>query len=122
MFGYENVGLLFDRGYFSEPNVRVLDALGFEFIMMLREHQNFVKGLIKFPGAAVKDNPDAYISGMEVFGITVEKMLYDKQRHFHIYYDEVKAGYSKRRFLNSLAALKSELSEIKGKALRKNAN
>ncbi len=122
VFGYENVGLLFDRGYFSEPNVRGLDALGFEFIMMLREDQNFVKGLIKALAATIKDNPGAYISGMEVFGITVEKMLYDKKRHFHIYYDEVKAGYSKRRFLNGLAALKSELSEIKGKALRKNAN
>lgn len=47
VFGYQNVGLLFDRGYFSEPNVRELDAHGFEFIMMLRDDQNFVKKLIK---------------------------------------------------------------------------
>lgn len=122
VFGYQNVGLLFDRGYFSEPNVRELDAHGFEFIMMLRDDQNFVKKLIKAHAPMLRDNPDAYISGMEVFGITVEKMLYDKNRNFHIYYDEVKAGYAKRRFLNSLAALKSELLGLKGKVLRKNAN
>lgn len=122
VFGYQNVGLLFDRGYFSEPNVRELDAHGFEFIMMLRDDQNFVKKLIKAHVSMLRDNPDAYISGMEVFGITVEKMLYDKNRNFHIYYDEMKAGYAKRRFLNSLAALKSELLELKGKVLRKNAN
>lgn len=122
MFGYQNVGLLFDRGYFSEPNVRELDSLGFEFIMMLREDKKFVKKLIKAHMPKLKDNPDAYIGGMEVFGITAEGMLYDKKRYFHIYYDEVKAGYAKRRFLNSLAALKSELLELKGKILRKNVN
>lgn len=122
VFGYQNVGLLFDRGYFSEPNVRELDSHGFEFIMMLCDGQNFVKKLIKAHASMLRDNPDVYISGMEVFGITVEKMLYNKNRYFHIYYDEVKAGYAKRRFLNGLAALKSELLELKGKVLRKNAN
>ncbi len=121
-FGYRNVGLLFDRGYFSEPNVRELDSLGFEFIMMLREDQNFVRELIKGHIQEIKDRPEAYISGMEVFGITVEGTLYGKQRYFHIYYDEIKAGYAKRRLLNHLAALKSELSELKGTVLRKNAN
>lgn len=120
-FGYHNVGLLFDRGYFSEPNVRELDSLGFGFMMMLREDQEYVKGLIKEHAGEIKDHPDTYISGMEVFGITVEDTLYGKPRHFHIYYDEVKAGYAKRRFLNNLATLRSELSELKGTVLRKNA-
>ena len=35
IFGYKNVGLLFDRGYFSEANVRELDSCGLEFMMML---------------------------------------------------------------------------------------
>lgn len=73
VFGYQNVGLLFDRGYFSEPNVRELDAHGFEFIMMLRDDQNFVKKLIKAHVSMLRDNPDAYVSGMEVFGLDVDK-------------------------------------------------
>lgn len=121
IFGYRNVGLLFDRGYFSESNVRELDSLEFGFMMMLREDQKFVRELIKAHGSEIKDHPDTYINSMEVFGITVRDTLYDRQRYFHIYYDEVKAGYAKRRFLNRLSALKNELSELKGRILRKNA-
>ena len=121
-FGYRNVGLLFDRGYFSETNVRELDSLGFDFIMMLREDQNFVKGLIKEHADRIKDHPDTYLSGMDVYGITVTKSLFDKERNFHIYYDDVKASYAKRRFLNSLSALRSDLDGILGKSVRRNAN
>lgn len=119
-FGYRNVGLLFDRGYFSETNVRELDSMGFEFMMMLREDQGYAKGLVKRHAGEIKDHPDAYICGMEVFGLTVRDTLYGSTRYFHIYYDEVKAGYAKRRFLNGLSALKSELSKMEGTVLRKN--
>lgn len=121
MFGYRNVGLLFDRGYFSETNVRELDCLGFEFMMMLREDHAYVKNLIKAHASEVKDHPETYLSGMDVFGTTVKDMLCDRLRYFHIYYDEVKAGYAKRRFLDELSALKSELSEMEGTVLRKNS-
>ena len=121
-FGYKDVGLLFDRGYFSEQNVRELDGYGFEFMMMLREDQNFVKELIKSHTHDIKDHAEAYISGMDVFGISVEDTLFDRKRYFHIYYDEVKAGYAKRRFLDAIASLKSELSELEGQVVRKNAN
>ena len=120
-YGYRNVGLLFDRGYFTSDNVIQLDDLGYSFMMMLREDQKFVRKLIVDNSPVIKDNPDNYLSGMEVFGLTVQSKLCKKDRYFHIYYDEVKAGYSKRRFLNSITALKDELSAIKGTKLRKNA-
>ena len=120
-YGYRNVGLLFDRGYFTSDNVIQLDDLGYSFMMMLREDQKFVRKLIVDNSPVIKDNPDNYLSGMEVFGLTVQSKLCKKDRYFHIYYDEVKAGYSKRRFLNSITALKDELSAIQGTKLRKNA-
>ena len=108
-YGYRNVGLLFDRGYFTTDNVIRLDNLGYAFMMMLRDDQNFVRKLIVDNSPTIKDNPDNYLSGTEVFGLTVQSKLCNKDRYFHIYYDEVKAGYSKRRFLNSITALKDEL-------------
>lgn len=121
-FGYRDIGLLFDRGYFSEANVKQLDALSYGFIMMLREDQNFVKDLICEHMDEIKEKPRAYISSMEVFGTSVQKMLYGKPRHFHIYYDDVKASYAKRRFLNKVFSLQSELDGVVGTVLRKNAN
>ena len=121
-FGYRNVGLLFDRGYFSESNVRELDSLGYDFMMMLRENQVFVRELIKEHAASIKDHSNTYLGGMEVYGLTVSRQLYGKERFFHIYYDEVKASYIKRRFLNSLSALRSDLDDLVGTPLRKNMN
>ena len=121
-FGYRDVGLLFDRGYFSETNVKILDDTGYEFMMMLREDYKFVRAMVKNHAAEIKDNPEAYISGMETFGLTFSSDLYGKERWFHVYFDEVKASYAKRRFLNSLAAMKSELMELQGTVLRKNTN
>lgn len=121
-FGYKGIGLLFDRGYFSEPNVRKLDELGYDFMMMLREDQIFVKNLILDHAGEVMDNANAYLGGMETYGITVESTLFDKTRHFHIYYDDLKASYAKRRFLNSISLMKDELSGLKGTKLRKNTN
>ena len=121
-FGYRDIGLLFDRGYFSETNIKMLDDMGYDFMMMMREDYKFVRNIVKEHAAEIKDNPEAYISGMETFGITFSSELYGKNRWFHVYFDEVKASYAKRRFLNSLAAMKSELSELQGNTLRKNIN
>lgn len=122
IFGYQNIGLLFDRGYFSEPNVRQLDKLGYDFIMMLREDQKFVRELIFKHARKIIDNPTAYLDGMDTFGLVVDNELYDKTRHFHIFYDDLKASYAKRRFLNMLSAMKIELAELEGTVLRRNAN
>ena len=70
----------------------------------------------------IKEVPRAYIGAMEVFGTSIQKVLYGKPRQFHIYYDDVKASYAKRRFLNKISALQSELDELVGTVLRKNAN
>lgn len=99
-----------------------MDSKGYDFIMMLREDQKFVRELIKEQSPSIKDCPSTYIGGMEVYGISVNDELFGKTRHFHIYYDEVKAGYARRRFLNSLSALRSDLEELTGTVLRKNAN
>lgn len=121
-FGYRNIGLLFDRGYFTERNVRALDSLGYDFIIMLREDQKFVKDLIKECAPSIREHPETYLGAMEVYGTTVKRSLYGKQRFFHIYFDEVKASYARRRLLNALSALRSDLDDLLGKPIRKNAN
>ena len=121
ILGYKDIGLLFDRGYFTADNVAQLDDLGYSFMMMLREDQKFVRELIIDNSVLLKDSPENYLSGMDVFGITVQSKLCDKTRYFHIYYDEVKAGYSKRRFLDDISAQKEVLSSLQGTKLRKNA-
>lgn len=121
-FGYRGIGLLFDRGYFSETNVRALDSLGYDFIIMLREDQNFAKDLIREHAAGIRDHADAYLGGAGVYGRTVEKPLYGKKRFFHVYLDEVRASYARLRLLDSVSALRSDLDGLIGKPIRRNAN
>ena len=116
-------GLVFDRGYFSKSNIKQLDEHGFKFVLALRDDYVFVKDLIKKYLDKIKDNTNLYIKCMDVFGISVkDDTLLDKPYYFHIYYDEIKGAYYKKRFLDNMNFFKSELLNLKGKVLRKNIN
>ena len=118
--GYRDIGLLFDRGFCCEGNIRSLDERGYGFIMMLRDDLNFFKDLIHEQRDAIKDQPDKYLDGLDVFATTVKKMWYDKTRYFHVYYDEVVGSLRKQRFLSALGKIDRELSDLVGKKLRAN--
>lgn len=59
--GYKNIVLIFDRGYFFESNIRGLDCMSYNFIIMMRKNQKFVKELIDENSNKIRDNIDSYI-------------------------------------------------------------
>ena len=46
-YGYTKVGLLFDRGYYTEDTIRFLDQKDYDFIMMADEDTLFVRKLLE---------------------------------------------------------------------------
>lgn len=123
-YGYKKVGFLFDRGYFTPDNVRYLDRKGYQFMMMLKENR-LVRSLINEQADRLRDQTECFLVNQNVSGVTIRRKLYDddkNERYFHIYYDDVRAGHERRRFLAGIAQMESELRELAGKKLRKNAN
>ena len=94
-YGYEKIGILMDRGYISEKNIKMLRNKGYEYILMMKQNQTICQEIIKEYGAAIQSLEGYYISEHEVYGTTVKKELYGEEVSIHIYYDDVRASEEK---------------------------
>ena len=45
-YGYKNIGLILDRGYFSVKNIKYFDSKGYNFLMMVKTNSKLVAGKI----------------------------------------------------------------------------
>ena len=121
-YGYRNVGFMFDRGYYTEPNFQYLDGKRFDFIMMAQEDTVFIRDLISEHAEKLKNDTSLFIVNHDVSGITVRRTLYGRERFFHLYYDDVKASISRRQLQSRIGALKVSLDKLVNTKLRKNAS
>ena len=120
-YGYRNVGFMFDRGYYTEPNFQYLDGKHFDFIMMAQEDTVFIRDLISEHAEKLKNDTSLFIVSHDISGITVRRVLYGKERFFHLYYDDIKASISRRQLQSRIGALKVSLDKLVNTRLRKNA-
>ena len=121
-YGYRNVGFMFDRGYYTEPNFKYLDGNHFDFIMMAQEDTVFIRDLISEHAEKLKNDTSLFIVSHDISGITVRRVLYGKERFFHLYYDDIKASISRRQLQSRIGALKVSLDKLVNTRLRKNAS
>lgn len=90
-YGYENIGFILDRGYFSQANIRNMDENGYDFVIMVKGMKSFVKDLVLSVKGKFEEDYEKRIRIYNVSGITVKKRLFpsDKEeRYFHIYYSD----------------------------------
>lgn len=120
--GYKNIGLIFDRGYYFEANIRQLDSMEYDFIMMMREDHNVVKKLIDENRNAFIYKTRTYLPEFRLYGTTTKKELYGKIRYFHIYYNNIKATNNEDTLMHSVSTLEKELEELQKKRLKSNTN
>lgn len=110
-YGYEKMGLLMDRGYISEKNIKMLRNKGYEYILMMKQNQTICQEIIKEYGAVVQSLEGYYISEHEVYGTTVRKKLYGEEVSIHIYYDDVKASEEKIALMSRYDTWEKELDK-----------
>ena len=110
-YGYEKIGLLMDRGYISEKNIKMLRDKGYEYILMMKQNQTICQEIVKEYGAAVQSLEGYYISEHEVYGTTVKKELYGEEVNIHIYYDDVRASEEKIALMSRYDAWEKELDK-----------
>ena len=110
-YGYKKLGLLMDRGYISEKNIKMLRNKGYEYILMMKQNQTICQEIIKEYGAVVQSLEGYYISEHEVYGATVRKKLYGEEVSIHIYYDDVRASEEKIALMNKYDIWEKELEK-----------
>ena len=116
-FGYKNAGFILDRGYFSEPNIRFMDKNGYDFIIMVKGCKDIVNKLIIEKKGTFEDEWEHAIPYYNVNGITVKTTLFksdEKDRWFHIYYDDYRKAKERSKFQSVLREQREYLESLKG--------
>ena len=108
-FGHEKIGILMDRGYISEKNVKALRDKGYEYILMMKQNQKICQEIMEEYGPAVQALEGYYISEHEVYGMTVKKELYGEEVSIHVYYDDIKASEEKIALMSRYNTWEKEL-------------
>ena len=104
-YGYKNIGLILDRGYFSIKNIKYFDAKGYDFLMMVKANSKVVAEKIKENTMPLMTAKAKYfLPNHEVYAVTKTGTIGDDSlvRYFHIYYDNVRAGQEKNEYLKQL--------------------
>lgn len=116
-YGYKNAGFIFDRGYFSEPNIRFMDEHGFDFIIMVKGCRKLVNELILEKRGTFEDEWECSIPYYGVNGTTVKAPLYatdEKERYFHLYYSDFRKSKERKDFEDKIRDDKDYLESLKG--------
>jgi len=122
-YGYENIGFILDRGYFSKQNIEYFDRNGYGFIMMAKGNAKFVQEALEGVKLKLRMETKYYMPGHYLSGITVEMKLYKndkKKRYLHIFYSDERASADRVKYLERLDKQKKQLDKrVESKTARK---
>ncbi len=88
-FGYKSIGLILDRGYFTEYNIRYAEENGYAVVIMSKGKKEFFGRLIDGVRGTFEDNFAKKIPSYHVYGTTVKMRVFasdTKDRYVHIYF------------------------------------
>ena len=120
-YGYKNIGLILDRGYFSRSNIEYFDKKGYDFLMMIKNNSALVEDKIKEARLPLLTKVKYYIPEQEVYGMTKTGTIGDEKlvRYFHIYYDNVRASNEKNNYLKQVQKKEEHLKKRVEEKLRR---
>ena len=110
-YGHEKLGVLMDRGYISEKNIKALRTKGYEYILMMKQNQRICQEIIEEYGAAVQSLEGYYIGEHGVYGTTVKKQLYGQETNIHVYYDDIRASEEKVALMSRYETWEKEIEK-----------
>lgn len=126
-FGYQGIGFILDRGYFSKDNLYTMDHYHYSFIIMMKGKKDLVRGFVSDKKGTFETDWDCFNQRFGVYGTSCEGKLFatdDKNRYFHIYFSEEKMVAERRaveshirelqKFLNKQVEKKSKAKFDKG--------
>ena len=120
-YGYKNVGLILDRGYFSIKNIHYYDAKGYDFLMMIKTNSFLVTEMLKEAHLPLLTKARYYLPEHDVYGLTKKGTIGDDMtvRYFHIYYDNVRASQEKNEYLKQLVKKEKHLQKKVDEKIRR---
>ena len=120
-YGCREIGFILDRGYFSLRNVRYFEKHNYDYILMTKGNAKFIQEAAEEAGAVLKNGYSNYMQGYELYGMTVEKDLFNtgKKEYVHVYYNGIEAEKEKITINNRFNKMDEELEKKKEKKIKK---
>ena len=120
-YGYKNVGIILDRGYFSMVNIRYFDENNYDFLMMVKNNSTVVADKIKEAHLPLLTKAKYYLPEHDVYGLTKEGTLGDSSavRYFHIYYDNIRASQERNEYMKQLMKKEKHLQKKVDEKIRR---
>lgn len=111
-YGYTEMGIILDRGYFSKQNIEYIRRQGYDYLLMVKTNNEKIDGLIK--EYRYKLPQDKYFIGdHNVYGTTKKMKLFDTDKeevYVHLYFDSEQAAYESKQISKTRIALQKELA------------
>lgn len=117
-YGYENVGFILDRGYFSKDNITYMDQNGCAFLIMIKGRRSLVSSLVSSVRGTFETDRKCSIRSYKVYGTTVKAPLYEddtKERYIHIYFNPGKCGSERESVEERIEKLRKHIESREGK-------
>lgn len=120
-YGCREIGFILDRGYFSLRNIRYFEKHNYDYILMTKGNAKFIQEAAEEAGAVLKNGYSNYMQGYELYGMTVEKDLFNtgKKEYVHVYYNGIEAEKEKITINNRFNKMDEELEKKKEKKIKK---
>lgn len=117
-YGYQNIGFVLDRGYFSKANLNYMDRCNYDFVIMVKGKASFVNGLIMKHKGEFETNRSCAIAEYRTYGMTICDKLYTddtKDRYFHLYHKVSRESAERMKLENELQRMEEMMDKNKGK-------
>lgn len=116
-YGYQRVGFILDRGYFSQSNLNYLDENKYDFCIMMKGKKKLVHRFVKQVKGTFEEDWNCRVHDFGVSGTTISDKLFPgdtKKRYFHIYYDEHKRTNEREKLEAKLREMMDYLEKQEG--------
>ena len=120
-YGYQHIGFILDRGYFSKENIQFMDANDFEFVIMVKGMRKLVNELVLREKGSFEESRANSIRTYKVSGTTVKHSLYaddSQDRYFHIYFSEKKQASEREELESKIDRMARKMKEWEGQPVR----
>ena len=111
--GYIAFGLILDRGYFSEDNIKAADEAGVALVIMVKGKEELVGTLIDEVRNTFEGRIENKMGGYNTYGITVERKVFESDkspRYIHIFYNRSRAAKEEAHFNDLLKEYEDDLN------------
>lgn len=118
-YGYRNIGVIIDRGYFTRGCLDYIKGRGFSYLAMIKGRKELVSAIIRANKGAFEEKSRNYMAQFNAYGMTVDAKLFtsdDNDSHIHLFYNETRAAREKKEFLERINEMSMFLN---GKAVGK---